>query len=100
MYNVILCIQETKEVPTVSEFNGVRIVIIPEKGQKHSSPHFHAYFAGEGICISIETLEVLAATKNFPENIIKIIIEWAREHRSQIKKNWYRIKYHRSVVKI
>lgn len=85
---------------TISEFNGTRITILSERGQQHSRPHFHAYYAGESASFGIEKIELLAASKNFPEAIIKTIIEWATEHRSQIKKNWYRMKYRKPAVRI
>jgi hypothetical protein len=42
----------------------------------------------------------LSGEKNFPLKIAAEIKEWAMEHRRQLKKNWYRIKYHKPAIMI
>jgi len=93
-------VKENNEMATISEFDGIKITMYSEHGRQHSMPHFHAYYAGESASIGIETIETIASSRSFPESTMAKIIEWAKKHRSQLKKNWYRMKYRKPIVKI
>jgi len=87
-------------MPVVSEFNGIRITIYLEDREQHSMPHFHAYYAESAAVFSIITLEVIASTKNFPSRVSSVIREWTTKHRRLLKKNWYRVKHQKPVIRI
>jgi hypothetical protein len=87
-------------MPVVSEFRGIRITINYEYDEKHSTPHFHARYGSDEASFSIVTLEILACTRNFPARIAAEIRKWAMMHRRQLKKNWYRTRFSRPIIKI
>jgi hypothetical protein len=87
-------------VPTVSEFNGIKIAVYTEFGIRHHEPHFHAYYGNSKAVFSIVTLEILVSTRNFPAKTAAEIKEWAMKHRSQLKKNWYRAKYQKPIIEM
>ena len=49
-------------------------------------PHFHAYYGGEEVLISINDLEVLRG--NFPSKQLKMLLGWAALRQDQLLENW------------
>ena len=46
-------------MPTISMFRGIKVCIY---WRDHMPPHFHAFYGGSEILVSIEELEVLEGT--------------------------------------
>jgi hypothetical protein len=78
-------------MPSISEFFGITIYMYYAHG-KHKSPYFHARYQGSDASFSINTQEVLAG--HLPIKVVKLIQEWAKNHESELKENWVRIKNH------
>lgn len=52
----------------------------------HPRPHFHAYSGGQDAAIAIDTLEVLEG--RLPRRALALVLEWASEHRAELRENW------------
>ncbi|HEV8239691.1 MAG TPA: DUF4160 domain-containing protein [Thermoanaerobaculia bacterium] len=53
-------------------------------------PHFHALYAEDEAVIGIEDLEVLAGA--LPRRALALVLEWAEEHREELRDNWQRCR--------
>ena len=58
----------------------------------HPPPHFHARYGGEDAKIAIATGEMIAGS--LPGRALRLVREWAREHRSELEANWERARKH------
>ena len=58
----------------------------------HPLPHFHARYGGAEAEIDIETLEVIAG--DLPTRAGRLVEDWAKQHRSELLKNWRRARNH------
>lgn len=52
----------------------------------HSPPHFHALYGEFEVLIDIRTLETLEG--EMPKRALAMVLEWAQEHRSELKEDW------------
>ena len=70
-------------MPTISTFFGI---VIQMFWREHAPPHFHALY-GEHECeVDIRTLEVIRGS--LPNRAQLLVLEWAREHRSELMEDW------------
>jgi hypothetical protein len=76
-------------MPTVSRFYGIAIRMYHDE---HAPPHFHAYSGGDDAAIAIGTLEVLEG--RLPRRALALVLEWASEHRTELRENWARAEAH------
>ena len=53
---------------------------------EHGVPHFHALCGGEDAAIAIASLDILAGS--LPERALRLVREWAGQHRSELERNW------------
>ena len=49
-------------------------------------PHFHAFYGGDEVLVSIEELEVLEG--KLPSKQLKMLIGWAAYHQEELRENW------------
>ncbi len=70
-------------MPTISMFYGIAIRMYFDD---HPRPHFHAYSGGQDAAIAIDTLEVLEG--RLPRRALALVLEWASEHRAELRENW------------
>jgi phosphomannomutase len=56
--------------------------------EDHHPPHFHAAYGGTEAVIEIESLEVTRG--RVPRRVLRLILEWAVLHRSELRANWNR----------
>lgn len=70
-------------MPAISEFLGIVIRMYYEE---HGVPHPHAYYSGAEASLAIESLEVLEG--KLPRRAPALILEWALEHRPELRDNW------------
>lgn len=49
-------------------------------------PHFHAFYGGDEILVSINELEVLEG--EFPGKQLKMVLGWAAIRQDQLMDNW------------
>ncbi len=70
-------------MPTVSMFRGIKISLY---WRDHLPPHFHAFYAGNEVIVSIEEIEVIEGT--FPPKQLKMLLGWAAFHQEELRENW------------
>lgn len=70
-------------MPTFYIIAGVKIVLY---FADHNPPHFHAIFAEYDALIAIETCEILEG--DLPNTKRKKILDWAKEHKSELLEIW------------
>jgi hypothetical protein len=82
-------------VPTISTFFGIAIRMYYDD---HGPPHFHAYYSEDMALISLETLEVLQG--RLPRRALSLVLEWAQEHRSELREDWRLAEAHKPLKNI
>jgi hypothetical protein len=82
-------------VPTICRFYGVSIRMYFDE---HPRPHFHAYLGDENAAISIDTLEVIEG--RLPRRALALVLEWASEHRAELRENWQIAEVHGRLHRI
>ncbi len=70
-------------MPTISRFFGITIRMYYDD---HPPPHFHAYYGDSAAKINIDTLEV--SEGKLPRRAMALVLEWAAEHRDELRENW------------
>lgn len=82
-------------MPTISQFFGITIRMYY---RDHAPPHFHAYYAEASSVIEIDTLDILEG--GLPERAYRMVLEWAVEHRAELRDNWRRAREHQPLEPI
>ncbi|MGB5596364.1 MAG: DUF4160 domain-containing protein [Crocosphaera sp.] len=82
-------------MPEISRFLGIIITMYYED---HPPPHFHVRYNSERAIISIETLSVLEG--KLSSRIEKLVISWAKIHKSELLSNWHLASKNLSLEKI
>jgi hypothetical protein len=82
-------------MPTISSFYGIAIRMYFDE---HPRPHFHAYSGEEDAAISIDSLEVLEG--RLSRRTLALVLEWASEHRAELRENWRLAESHGTLRKI
>ena len=78
------------DMPEIARFYGIVIKLF---FGDHAPPHFHAIY-GEYIGLfSIETLDMIEG--DLPNRAKKMVVEWARLHRAELKKMWDKQEFHK-----
>lgn len=49
-------------------------------------PHFHAFYGGYEVLVSIEELEALEGS--LPSKQLKMLLGWAAFHQDELRENW------------
>jgi hypothetical protein len=70
-------------MPEICRFLGI---IIKMFYNEHLPPHFHAEYNEYKAEILIDTLEIEEG--GLPKRVYSLILEWATEHREELKKDW------------
>ena len=74
-------------MPEISRFFGIIIRMFVEAQSKHHRPHFHAYYQGQDISVSIDDeIEILAGT--LPAKQERLVLAWAELHKQELMDNW------------
>jgi hypothetical protein len=74
-------------MPAISQFFGL---IIYMYFNDHSPTHFHAEYGEYEAVYEIETLNILRG--ELPRRAHGMVIEWALEHRVELRDNWERAR--------
>jgi hypothetical protein len=82
-------------VPTISTFFGI---VIRMYYDDHGPPHFHAYYGEDMALIAVDTLEVLQG--RLPRRAISLVLEWAQQHRSELRDDWHLAEAHERLKNI
>jgi hypothetical protein len=57
-----------------------------EVEQRHSTPHFHAYYQGSVAVFGIETIDLLAG--ELPRRQRRLVEAWAELHQKELMSDW------------
>ncbi len=82
-------------MPTISTFFGI---VIRMYFDDHAPPHFHAHYAEHHAAILIDTLETREG--ELPRRAMGLVLEWAVEHRNELRENWELAARHEPLKKI
>jgi hypothetical protein len=82
-------------VPTISQFFGISIRMYFDD---HPPPHFHAYYGKAAAKIDIETLDIQEGA--LPQRALKLVREWAGDHRDELGENWLLAEQHSALISI
>ncbi|MGA3170348.1 MAG: DUF4160 domain-containing protein [Chthoniobacteraceae bacterium] len=84
-------------MPKLSSFFGIDIILRTREDSRHVA-HFHAIYGNEEVSVEIGTLRVVAGQmSNRP---LALVIEWAFQHRPEIKAAWDAVQAGRKPNKI
>ena len=87
--------EETSTVPEICRFYGIVIAVF---FNEHNPPHFHARYGDEKAAIDIQTLRVLEG--GLPARALRMVVEWARQHQSELLEDWELVRAGRQPKKI
>ncbi len=82
-------------MPTISEFFGILIRMYYDD---HNPPHFHVFYGEYEAQVSIDTLEVIKG--KLPKRALALVLEWAAEHRNELREDWRLAELHQPLDKI
>lgn len=82
-------------MPTISEFFGI---VIRMYYDDHNPPHFHVFYGKYEAQVSIDTLEVIKG--NLSKRALALVLEWAAEHRNELREDWRLAELHEPLDKI
>jgi len=82
-------------MPTISRFFGI---VIRMHYEEHPPPHFHAHYAENDAAIYIDSLEVREGF--LPKRVLAMVLEWAFQHREELRGNWRRAEQQQPLNKI
>ena len=82
-------------MPRISAFYGI---VITMYFRDHPPPHFHARYGDHVAEIAIETLELIDGW--LPPRALRLTLEWAGDHRDELRANWDRARAHEQLVGI
>ncbi len=80
---------------TISTFFGILIRMYFDD---HGVPHFHVYYAEYEAKIAIDSLEVIEG--GVPRRALALVLEWAAEHREELRTNWQLALDHQPLHRI
>ncbi|MCY3845337.1 MAG: DUF4160 domain-containing protein [Acidobacteria bacterium] len=69
-------------MPEISRFLGI---VIGMFYSEHGAPHFHAVYGRYEISVDIESRAVQG---EFPRRALRLVLEWASLHESELRVNW------------
>ncbi len=79
-------------MPRISEFYGVVVAMFHTD---HNPPHFHAVYGGYKAQISIEDSCIIEGW--LPARARAMVIEWAKIHQSELRKEWELARKHKPL---
>lgn len=85
-------------MPQISSFYGITIWMYYDERHHTGRSHFHAHYGGDEATIDIESLELLAG--ELPVRARRLVREWARDRRTQLRDNWIRARRNQPLVPV
>lgn len=69
-------------MPEISRFLGIVIYMY---WSEHNPPHFHAFYGGYEITVTIDGGVVMG---EFPKRALRAVLEWLDLHHDELLENW------------
>jgi len=82
-------------MPTISTFFGIAVRMF---FADHPPPHFHVVYQRRRAVIAIESGDVLHGW--LPVGVLRVIRQWALDHRAELLANWDRAQARRQLERI
>ena len=86
------------QVPVISIFYGVTVLMYYFDNKKHHQPHIHVAYSGDEAVISIPDGTILEGTLRTAK--LKLVQAWIEIHQEELIANWQRAVSGQSVLKI
>lgn len=74
-------------MPEIARFFGI---VIQMYADDHDPPHFHARYGGTTARVRLAPITVLDC--NLPPRALRLVMEWAILHESELLHNWHRMR--------
>ena len=85
-------------MPSISYFYGITIKMYHNEIHHRGRPHFHAGYGEDEAIVDIESLTIIAGA--LPPRGRRLVTEWARAHRAELRENWVRARSHQPLIPI
>ena len=82
-------------MPTISRFFGT---VLRMYFDEHPPPPFHVYYGEFSATILIDTFEI--GQGSLPRRALALVLEWASEHRNELRENWRLAEAHEPLEAI
>lgn len=82
-------------MPEISRFYGI---IIKMYFSDHNPPHFHVEYNSYKAEVEIDTLNIKSG--EIPKRVYLLVLEWAINHKVELKRNWELTKSNQQPIKI
>lgn len=82
-------------MPTICRFYGILIQMYYDD---HNPPHFHAIYSEYKAVIAIQDFAILEG--DLPPKAVGLVMEWAREHKNELLKEWDLARKKQSLFQI
>lgn len=82
-------------MPTISTFYGITVRMYYED---HAPPHFHVYYGEHEAVFEIASLRLRDG--RLPRRAQALVLEWATQHRDELRLNWERAASHQPLNRI
>ena len=73
-------------MPEISRFQGIVVSIFIECGERHHTPHFHAFYQDMAASFRIDPVELLEG--DLPLRQRRLVEAWAELHQAELMENW------------
>jgi hypothetical protein len=85
-------------MPELSRFFGIIIRMYMEVGERHHTPHFHAYYQDDVAVFSMEPIDLIAGS--LPRRQRRLVEAWAELHQEELLVDWRRLQSGQSPLPI
>ena len=85
-------------MPELSRFFGIIIRMYWEAGERHHTPHFHAYYQEDSAIFRIDPIEM--ARGMLPTRQRRLVEAWAELHQQELLMDWERLQTGRPALPI
>lgn len=83
-------------MPTICIFFGIVIRMFYNEKKHHNMPHFHAYYQGQEVSLSLPDLEILEG--ELPSRQMRLVLGWAEVHKEDLMANWELAEQHEPLI--
>jgi hypothetical protein len=82
-------------MPTISRFFGITVRMYFDD---HEPAHFHVYYGEAEAKVAVDSLELIDG--QLPRRALALVLEWASNHRAELRENWRRAREHETLEPI
>lgn len=98
MAETLIAIERKKQMPVISMFYGVIVLMYYFDNRKHHQPHIHVQYSDEEAVVSIPDGNVIEGAIKAAK--LKLVQAWIEIHRDELMADWRLAVNGQSVFKI